>query len=184
MFGRRLAKLRRLGALVALLLTINSSARAQRSVTLAWNLSAGGTIAGYRVYSGVNSQTYATMQDVGTATMATVSNLATGMTYYFAVTAYDVAGLESAFSAEISYAVPPPAATPVSLNLSFTEMQQTLLTGTAPPGYAYDVLASPDLSNWTIIGNVVSDTTGLLEFTEPALATDSARYYRLRQTSP
>src|SRR5262249_35302674 len=35
-----------------------------------------------------------------------VSNLATGVTYYFAATTYTAAGLESDYSAEASYAVP------------------------------------------------------------------------------
>lgn len=35
-----------------------------------------------------------------------VNNLTSGRTYYFAVTAYDAAGLESAFSAEAVKAIP------------------------------------------------------------------------------
>jgi hypothetical protein len=110
--------------------------------------------------------------------------LAAGTTYFFAVTAYDLSGLESAFSAEIRYAVPAATSTPVNLKLSFTTKGQPVLTGNTQPGYAYAVLASPDLLNWSSIGTVVSDASGLLEFIEARLPTNRAQFYRLRQTSP
>jgi hypothetical protein len=173
-----------LGVLAALTTVVPLAASAQSSVTLAWNASAGGTIAGYRLYLGVASDTYGTMVDVGNTTTATVPSLSPGMTYYFAVTAYDITGLESTFSGEVSYAVPPSPSDLANLGLSFTETGDALLTGTAPAGYAYDVLASPNLSSWTIIGSVVTDTTGLFQFTDPNAPTNSARYYRLHQTLP
>ena len=174
----------RLSMLFFLLTAISLTARAQSRVTLAWNASAGGAIAGYRVYSGASSQTYTNMLDVGNVTTATVPNLLAGTTYYFAVTAYDLAGLESAFSTEISFTVPTTPTPQVNLSLSFTEASDAVLTGSAPPGYSYDVLASPDLLSWTVIGNAVSDATGLFEFTDLAAANATTRYYRLRQTSP
>jgi Fibronectin type III domain len=180
----RLSALRTLVTLVALLLSMNLTARAQSGVTLAWNASPGGAIAGYRVYSGGATRTYTNLLDVGNTTTGTVSGLAAGTTYFFAVTAYDLFGLESAFSAEISYAVPTAPSTPVNLKLAFTATGQPALTATTHPGYAYAVLASTNLSNWSTIGNAVSDTTGLLQFIEARLPTNVSRYYRLQQTSP
>ena len=48
------------------------------------------------------------MISTGSATTATVSNLVSGATYYFAVTAVDTNGQESDFSSEIIYTVPLP----------------------------------------------------------------------------
>lgn len=58
-------------------------------------------LGGYRLYYGTSSGVYTTMVDVGNVTAYTVSNLSQGEIYYFAVTAYDAGGNESAFSEEI-----------------------------------------------------------------------------------
>lgn len=77
------------------------------SVTLAWDPSAGtNMIAGYKVYYGTQSGTYTNIVTVGMATTVTVSNLISGMTYYFAATAFDVTGLESDYSSEVSTKLP------------------------------------------------------------------------------
>jgi hypothetical protein len=96
---------RRVGAAL-IVLGFAVSARGQSSVTLAWDPSPDSTIAGYRLYEGVASQTYSNVIDVGNATTVTVSNLVSGVTYFFAVTAYDTNGLESDYSGEVSYTVP------------------------------------------------------------------------------
>ncbi len=48
-------------------------------------------------------RTYTNAVTVGNVTNATVTNLAGGVTYYFAATAYDTNGLESDFSEEIAF---------------------------------------------------------------------------------
>jgi hypothetical protein len=78
------------------------------SATLSWNAPAAAP-AGYRVYHGTASRTYA--QPLGTgaytsSTTLTVSRLPTGLTYYFAVTAVDGAGVESGFSNEATKFIP------------------------------------------------------------------------------
>ena len=75
---------------------------AASSVTLAWNPSTGTNIAGYRIYYGATSRTYTNTVAVGNVTTATISNLVSGATYYFAATAYDTSNLESDFSNEAS----------------------------------------------------------------------------------
>jgi hypothetical protein len=76
------------------------------NVTLAWDPNPEPDIAGYRVHWGVGSGQYSYSQDVGTETIATIENLDRGVTFYFAVTAYNTAQLESEFSDEVSFAVP------------------------------------------------------------------------------
>lgn len=68
-------------------------------------------LTGFKIYYGTSSGSYSNVTDVGNVTSYTVANLSTG-TYYFAVTAYDTAGVESAYSNEVVLTPPPPA--PVS----------------------------------------------------------------------
>ena len=89
-------------------------AQAQQ-VQLGWNtpLQADGTpltdLASYRLYFGSRSGHYETMVPVGMATEYTVTNLSAGQTYYFAIKASTTAGIESAFSNEVSITLPLPA---------------------------------------------------------------------------
>lgn len=152
-----------------------------QSVTLAWDPSPGTNIAGYRLYEGIAPDVYLTMLDLGNLTMATVSNLLQGVTYYFSVTAYDVTGLESPFSAPISYAVPSNQA---SFSLALGAGEPVSLIGSAPAGYVYDVQATTDLTNWTTIGNVTADSTGTIQFTDASGPTNPACFYRLSQVLP
>lgn len=82
------------------------------SATLTWDPSPDIAIAGYHLYEGVASGTYTNLLDVGHVTVATVSNLVNGVTYFFVVTAYDTNGTESGFSDEVSYTVPLPSTSP------------------------------------------------------------------------
>jgi hypothetical protein len=93
------------------------SAIAVSSVTLVWNPSPGTNIAGYKIYYGSASLAYTNSTDVGSVTNATVANLISNTTYFFAATAYDSAALESDYSTEVVYTnqaivtitnVPPP----------------------------------------------------------------------------
>jgi fibronectin type 3 domain-containing protein len=68
-----------------------------------------GTVSGYRVYYGTASRSYGQALGGGIFTKTpsyTVSNLASGATYYFAVTAVDAAGVESEYSTERSKTMP------------------------------------------------------------------------------
>ena len=77
---------------------------------LAWDASPDPRVTGCNVYAGQASGSYSLKFDAGLATSYTVKNLAEGSTYYFAVTARDETGEESAYSnqasAKIPYSVP------------------------------------------------------------------------------
>jgi fibronectin type 3 domain-containing protein len=77
------------------------------TATLQWSASSDSRVVGYRVYWGTASRTYGSsgQANVG-STNYTVGNLPSKQTYYFAVTAYDNAGNESAFSSEASKTIP------------------------------------------------------------------------------
>lgn len=82
------------------------------SLNLSWSPNTETDLAGYKVYYGTATKTYGLPIDVGKVTTYTVTGLTDQTTYYFAVTAYDLAGNESGFSTEAFGTVPdktPPA---------------------------------------------------------------------------
>ena len=92
-------------ALVALLLFPAIAPIASgTSITIAWNANSEPDIAGYRVHYGTATEPYQYLVDVP-STSATIANLKSGVTYTFAITAYNFSGAESSYSAPLSYTV-------------------------------------------------------------------------------
>lgn len=83
-----------------------SGTQAAQSVALAWDRNSAPGIIGYRLYAGTKSGVYTQTLELGTNTSTLLSNLADGTTYFFAVTDYNAAGVESMDSNEISYRTP------------------------------------------------------------------------------
>jgi hypothetical protein len=81
-------------------------------VSLAWDANSEADLAGYNIYYGTASRNYTHRINVRNTTEYTVKDLDDGGTYYFAATAYDQDGNESAYSAELvhtfSYGKPKP----------------------------------------------------------------------------
>ena len=150
------------------------------SVTFAWDPDLDSYVAGYDLYYGAASQLYTNVLDVGDVTTATVTDLIPGVTYYFAICAYDTNGIASALSDEIVYTVPAVVAT---LSLASIAGGNPLLTGTATSGYTFDVLCSGDLSTWSTIGSVTADANGSVQFADTN-ALSNCGFCRMRQTSP
>jgi hypothetical protein len=78
---------------------------------LAWNADAatsnpGTNTVGYRVHTGFSSGNYSQSTDVGNTAATTVQLSQSGATYFFVVTAYNAAGIESQFSNQISVNAP------------------------------------------------------------------------------
>jgi len=76
------------------------------AVTLAWDPSPDDRVSGYAIRHGLQSSNYNMRVDVGNITQATITNLTSGITYFFVATAYTTDGLESLPSNEVSYTVP------------------------------------------------------------------------------
>jgi hypothetical protein len=72
------------------------------SITVRWDPNVETDLAGYRVFAGTASRAYTRHKTLGLDTTAVVTELVVGVKYYFAVTAFDSAGNESAFSNEVS----------------------------------------------------------------------------------
>ncbi len=82
----------------------SASAPKTANATVSWNANTEADLAGYRIYVGTRSGSYgfAGPFEVTNSTSFTIPNLPTGTTYYFAVSAFDKSGNESAKSAEVS----------------------------------------------------------------------------------
>src|SRR5438552_277186 len=82
------------------------------NMTLAWDADSDPNVVGYRLHSGTTTGVYTQTTEVGSAVSASVSNLAGGKTYFFVVTAYNAAAVESGPSNEVSYLAPTSTPTP------------------------------------------------------------------------
>jgi len=73
-----------------------------QGVIIVWNNNKEPDVAGYKVYYGKISRTYNNCVDVGKTTEYKIPALPEDDVFYFAVTAYDSAGNESAYSNEVA----------------------------------------------------------------------------------
>jgi type IV pilus assembly protein PilY1 len=78
-------------------------------IRLAWDVNTESNLAGYKVYYGTSSKSYAGSVDVGNATTYNLTGLTEGKTYYIAVTAYNTSNSESGYSSEVSGVASEPA---------------------------------------------------------------------------
>jgi len=163
-----------MGVCAGLCLFANSGF-ANSSVRFRW-LPVPDLISGYRIRYGNASGAYNQVLDAGNTTNAVVSNLVAGATYYFVLTAYNSAGLESDFSNELRYLVP----TPLLVSLSLTPAQKKVVTVTGPTNRTYVIEASANLSSWTGIGTVTLGASGSASLTDTSAQNQSKRFYRAR----
>lgn len=83
-------------------------------VTLTWDANTETDIAGYRAFAGTQSRVYSIQVDV-VEPRAVFMELLAGQKYFFAAKAYNINGIESELSDEISYVVPGAVVTPAPL---------------------------------------------------------------------
>jgi hypothetical protein len=174
----------RLGAILAGVAASAGALRAASSVTLAWDQNPETNIVGYSVYYGTNSQAYSKVIQGGKVTTQSMSNLVAGLTYYFAVTAYNSLGLESVPSNEISYLVPAgtnsSAVPPRIAGIRPQSGRTLLLEFSGIPGVTYEVQASTNLQSWLTVTNFLADASGAFRFTERNMTNAPKRFYRLK----
>lgn len=92
------------------------------SVRLQWDANTESDLAGYRVHIGLVSGAYTETRDAGARTNFVWDGLIANTAYFFVVTAYNTAGLESLYSNEVAYRftedlLPNPAGYTVKTNL-------------------------------------------------------------------
>ena len=154
----------------ALLIQTDSPAA---SLTLVWDAGASGTV-GYTVYSGEATRNYSNRNDVGTATTIKVDGLVEGMKYYFAVTAYDPARLESNYSNEVSATVP--YAPPV------VAFSASPASATAPATVTFNNTTTGQVTQWA--WNFGDGSTGNEQSPTHAYSTAGDYYVTLTATGP
>lgn len=141
------------------------------AVTIGWNPSRTAGVPGYYLHYGTQSGSYDSVVWVETGTEADVHQLADGVTYFFAVTATNSSGLESALSAELAYIIPPiapPQAAPVIQQI-FPDDRVTLAWDASPSadvaGYkVYYGTQSGQYDHWMDAGAAgTADIGGLVE---------------------
>lgn len=104
-------KLFKMTILSIILLLSTSICYAATSVTLAWDPNNDPAVAGYKLYSGLASRQYGPPVDVKKVTQYTLTDVPEGVNLYYAVTAYDANGNESAYSIELPCFTLVPSAT-------------------------------------------------------------------------
>src|SRR5208283_1768179 len=134
-------------------------------------------VTGYNLYYGGTSGTYTNKVSVGLATSAVTSGLLVGVTYYFAATTHNAAGMESPFSGEVSYIVPTQSQ---GVQIQAMPAGRFALTVTGTVGHTYNIQATQDFKTWSIIGTVTVGASGVLNFTDTNAASYSSRFYRTR----
>ena len=152
-----------------LILPENALADARYEVSLAWDQSPEEDLLGYRLYHGNAQGMYTDSVDVGNQTSTTIQDLTGGITYFFAVTAYNKRGLESLPSAEVSVTL---------WNLGLTaqpdEAGQVLGGGTYTEGDEVEISAQANegwrFLRWEKLPAPATSETEVLDPTSPILS--------------
>lgn len=163
------------------LLVFQGSALGTHSVAFGWAPNLEPDVAGYRIHYGVASGTYTQVVDVGNTTMASISGLVDGTTYYFALSAYNAAGLESGLTGELVYKAP---LTLAPLQIRMVTPRQAIITVNGPAGHTYSIQASTDLTNWATIASVTVGANGSVVYSDNNPQSRTKRFYRATAAQP
>ena len=103
----------RAACLVAIIACLSGSVANAATITVGWNRNSETDVTGYKLSWGAASRQYSTTIDVGNAISYVFNGADPTRRYYFAVQAYNVNGLLSAYSTEVSW---PPSRNPADLD--------------------------------------------------------------------
>lgn len=131
-----------------------SQALLAADVRLAWESNTEPNLTGYKVYYGTAPRTYGSPINVGNITSHTVTGLAAGRTFFFAVTAYNSLSLESDYSEEAAAVI------------------QNLRTG-------WNLVSAPALMAETPITDFLFTITGFYEKVYAYVSSDSADPWKM-----
>ena len=148
------------------------------SVSLAWDPSPDPFAVGYIIYYRTISNQYNAHIDVGAVTNTILNFLTNNITYYFVATAYSIVGLESIFSNEVSYKVPPKISPVLSIMLLTDGTPQVMskVCSLMP----YTMLWTTNLISWTSLITTNADEWGNIIVPDNNPNRGPSRFYRLR----
>ena len=106
-------------------------------------------LAGYKVHIGSATRSYQQKIDVGNSTSYTAGGLLDGSTYYFAVTAYDTFGVESAYSNEATKSF---GTLPVTYSISATAGAGGTITAISNPKINVAASGTTTITSVTVSG--------------------------------
>lgn len=156
------------------------TAQAQETFRLAWNPNPEADVVGYRVHVGTASRRYSlsfpTQSPPFNLSSSLLSSLPLGSTRYFAVTAVNRAGLESAFSEEVSTS-PEPSGPRLSQTLNSSALVLTVIT---LPGATVAFESSTDLRNWLFYVNRTANAQGVASLSQPRNSMVPTRFFRVQ----
>jgi len=131
-------------------------------VTLAWDPNPSEQdVVGYKIYYGKESGNYTNTVKVRSKTQKTVVRLKKGINYYFALTAYNTAGIESGFSGEVMVNTCTYQISPEKKIFSATGGTDTVKVVTQP---ACEWAAASGASWLTILEGESGNGTGLITY--------------------
>src|SRR5688572_22415306 len=142
--------------------------------SLQWNSSPEANVVQYRVYVGTESRDYDRSYPI-VGNSLSISDLPEGPTYFFAVTAVNNAGLESAFSEEISSS----GGSGVTLSSAITS-SALRLTVNADPGSSVVFESSTNLVNWQLHSTVAANSQGVATLNQSRSSLAPLRFFRVR----
>src|SRR5262245_58525629 len=151
------------------------------TITLGWNPNSEPNIINYRVHYGTAAAPFSVTLDT-TTTSATISNLKTGLTYTFAVTALNSDRVESDYSALVSYTVgtseviPPAVLANISSRTQIGTGEDVLIGGFIIDGIIAKKVAlrgiGPSLSAFGVTGTISDPVIQLLDATGAVVASN------------
>ena len=153
---------------------VDAQASSSAQAALKWNASVDPSVVGYYVYYGTSVGQYAYKIDVGTNTTFTAAGLTPGLTYYFTMTAYNTAGIESDQAPQISYDVPESLLLTPNPSAGVVRIQFAVAAARS-----YQLQTSINLKAWANLWSIPNEATnGLFEFDDP-MPPGSVKFYRL-----
>lgn len=143
------------------------------NASLSWDAHPDPTVIGYRIHYGTASGTYTGSVTVGKVTSMIIPGLASGVKYYFSMTAHIEGSDDSGYSNEVSYL---PGIQTTAIHFAANGDMTLSVKGLI--GEEYDVEASENLKDWSVIDTVIMEDGGAMVVPDPDQDLYPKRFYR------